>query len=324
MSTQYIVKFSKNLNSLFPSEKVDGFVELIPSKNKYSSPTISVRTHQDSSDTNNIQLLYKFITSNFAKVDFDDNKKICSINYSDGYSRSIDYNSSIEFDDSSSSAYSKFKKSFEELLNSSKKTIYYDSGRVKYIGDVITEEEKMSYNGEGSLYFDCYKNTLKYTGEFEEDDFDGAGKFYNMDGNVTLMANNISNGIPVQNGKLHINFRNREEIIDINFTELWVKLGVDSKDDRRKLVKSDDFLNVVASYYITGTSKNIKQLLFEDKSVPEQNIELWNQVQDLKVEVLKSRNDLNINLNNLVRVGKTFTSLLIFNIMLNMVVIYLR
>ena len=105
---------------------------------------------------------------------------------------------------------------------------------------------------------------------------------------------------------------------------MWVKLGVDNKDDRRKLVKSDDFLNIVASYYITGSSKNIKQLLFEDKSVPEQNIELLNQVQDLKVEVLKNRNDLNINLNNLVKVGKTFTSLLIFNIMLNMVVIYLR
>ena len=74
---------------------------LTPSKDKFSSPTISVRTHQDSNDTNNIQLLYKFITSNFATVNFNDDNKVCSINYSDGYSRSISYKSLVEFDDNS-------------------------------------------------------------------------------------------------------------------------------------------------------------------------------------------------------------------------------
>lgn len=330
MSTEYIVKFSKNVgNCLFPSEKVDGFVELNPSNNNFTVPTIRVRTHKEQNHESNIDLLFKFITSNFATVDFDDDNKSCSLKYKDGYSRSLEYNSVIEFDDSSSSAYSEFKKSFESLLNSKKETEYYDSGRIKYIGDWIEKDvapmaKEDVYNGEGVLYFDSHYNRVKYAGEFEDGEFDGAGKFYNSDNNVTLIANNISNGIPVQKGHLHVNFKHRQQVLEIVFNELWVKLDVDDKESKRQLVKSNDFVNIVTSAYLEKSSRNINKLLFEDKNSSEQNVELWNNINDLRLEIVKSRNDMNINMNNLVSVGKAFSSVLILNLMLNMVVIFMH
>ncbi len=325
MSTEYIVKFSKNTNNcLYPSDKVDGFVELTPSGNNSRIPTISVRTHKSSSDKDNISLLFKFITSNFAKVDFNDSDKTCSLSYNDGYSRSLSYSSLIEFDDSSSSAYSEFKKTFEDLLNSKYETEYYNSGNVKYTGNIVTEDSERLYNGEGTLYYDTYFNKAKYIGEFEDGKFDGAGKFFNQDGNVTLIANNISNGIPVQKGKLHINFRNRQEMIDITFSELWIKLDVDDKISQRQLVKSDEFVNMVTSSYLNKTDKSINLLMFEDKSPSEQNIELWNNLQKARREINTIRNDINTNMNNIVSVTKTLTSFVIFNLLLNFVVIYLK
>jgi hypothetical protein len=337
MSTQYIVKFSKDMNNfnscMSSSDKVDGFVELMPSKGNYSAPSISVRTEEDSKNDNNVQLLFKFITSNFANIDFDDTLNTCSLKYRDGYSQSLEYNSLIQFDGSSSSAYSQFKKSFEELMNTKKETTYHNSGRVKYVGDMIMNDDSQSkdYNGSGILYYDNHKRTIKYQGEFENNEFDGAGTFHNIDNNITLIANNISDGIPVQKGKLHINFKNRQQVFEITFSELWEKLSFKSinkmdctKRDQKRLVKSDDFLNIVASIYLETADKNVNQFLFEERSVSEQNLELLEQIQCLKLELLKSRKDMNINMNNLVSVGKAFASFLVFNILLNVVVIYVR
>ena len=67
MSTEYIVKFSKNIENYFgTSDPVDGFVELNPATNTSRVPTISVRTCKESTHKDNISLLFKFITSNFS------------------------------------------------------------------------------------------------------------------------------------------------------------------------------------------------------------------------------------------------------------------
>ena len=48
-----------------------------------------------------------------AEVNFDDRNRTCLLNYKDGYSRSVDYRSMIEFDENSQSAYKTFKSSFD-------------------------------------------------------------------------------------------------------------------------------------------------------------------------------------------------------------------
>ena len=323
MSTEYIVKFSKNIENYFgTSEPVDGFVELNPANDTSRVPTISVRTCKESTNKDNISLLFKFITSNFAEVNFDDDKNVCSMTYKDGYSRSLDYKSEIKFDSSSSSAYTAFKTEFVKLLNSKKETEYYNSGRVKYVGDTLVEDGETTYHGNGTIYYDSYYNRLLYEGEFEDNMFDGSGKFYNYDNNIMLEANNISNGIPVQKGKLHINFRHRQEVIDVDFDELWLKFNLKDRHDKRDFVKSTNFVNMVTSSYLENSDKNMNQLIFEDRSTSEQNLAIWKDIQLIGEELQIIKNDTNINMNNLVQVGKGLTSIMILILLLNISVLY--
>ena len=318
MSTEYIVKFSKNIgNYLSDSTEIDGFLELTAPNNFSRVPTISVRTCKESTHKDNVSLLFKFITSNFAEVNFDDKTHTCSMTYKDGYSRSLDYKSDIKFDSSSSSAYSKFKSEFEKLLNSKQETQYYDSGRVKYVGDIQTKDDDSFYQGEGVIYYDSYHSRPQYIGEFEENVFDGSGKFYNYDNNIILEANNISNGIPVQKGTLHINFKHRQEVIKVDFDELWFNIGLKEKSDRREFVKSTNFVNVIASSYLDKTDKKMQQLIFEDRSSPEQSVAIWTDLQHIKEELDIMKKDTNINMNNMVTVARVLTSVMVFSILLN-------
>ncbi len=324
MTTEYIVKFTKVIDGLFDSSvKTDGFVELSPSNNNSRIPTISVRTHKKSSDENNLSLLFKFMTSNFADVKFDDDEKTCSLTYKDGYSRSIEYKSIMEFDSNSSSAYNDFKSQFQNLINTEHQTIYYDSGRTKYIGDVKNEDGDDIINGEGTLYHDTFLNKPKYVGEFEDNEFDGSGKFFNIDNNISLVANNISNGIPVQTGKLIVDFRNRKEIISFDFDDLWLKLDIKNKNEKRTVAKLPDFVNMITSKYLNRNERSMDQLIFEDKTSSEQNIIVWSDIQKIKDDIVTIRKDANINMNNMVKVTKALTTVLIFNLLVNLVALYL-
>ena len=318
MSTEYIVKFSKNIgNYLGDSNEIDGFVELNAPNNISRVPTISVRTCKQTTDKDNVSLLFKFITSNFADVNFNDDTNTCSMTYKDGYSRSLDYKSEIKFDSSSSSAYSTFKTEFEKLLNSKQETQYYQSGRVKYVGDIQTKEDETFYQGEGVIYYDSYHSRPQYVGEFEEGMFDGSGKFYNYDNNIILEANNISNGIPVQKGTLHINFKHRQEIIKVDFDEVWFNIGLKDKNERREFVRSNNFVNIIASSYLDKTDKKMQQLIFEDRSSPEQSLAIWTDLQNIKEELDIMKKDTNINMNNMVKVTRVLTSVMLFSILLN-------
>lgn len=324
MSTEYIIKFTKVIDGLFdPSVKTDGFLELSQLNNNTKIPSISIRTHKNSSDENNLLLLFKFITSNFADVKFDDDDKKCLLTYKDGYSRSIEYKSIIEFDSNSSSAYTDFKSQFQNLINTEHQTIYYDSGRIKYIGDVKNEDDKNLINGEGIFYHDTFFNKPKYIGEFEDNNFDGSGKFFNIDNNISLIANNISNGIPVQTGKLIVDFRNRKEIINVDFDDLWLKLNIKNKNEKRAIVKLPDFVNMIASKYLNKNERSMNQLIFEDKTSSEQNMIVWTDIQKIKEDIDTIRKDTNINMNNMVKVTKTLTTVLIFNLMVNLLALYL-
>ena len=287
-SNDYIIKFTKNVHDYSrTSEKVDAFLEL---NTNNSIPTIAVRTHKDKFDVNNRLLFHKYITKEFAKVEFNDSNRTCTLSYRDGYSRSISYKSLVEFDDNSSSAYTTFKESFEKLLNTKSESQYHDSGRLRYVGEVLElEDEENSYNGNGTLYFDSQNNSKKYTGEFEDGEFDGAGEFFSNDGNIKIVANNISNGIPVQKGKLHINFQSREEIVDIDFSKLWQSIGIKDKRKQRSYVSSDGFVNNIAKIYWGQSDKTMEDVIFEEKSTSQQNIEIWNQMKNLNDEIKQLR-----------------------------------
>ena len=319
-SNDYIVRFTKNVHDYTrTSENVDAFLGLNTTNR---IPAIIVRTCKDKYDVNNRVLFHKYITKEFAKVEFNDSNRTCSLSYQDGYSRSISYKSLIEFDSNSSSAYTTFKESFEKLLNTKSESQYYDSGRLRYVGEVLElEDEESSYNGNGVLYYDYCSNSKKFSGEFEDGEFDGAGEFYNQEGNIKIIANNISNGLPVQKGKLHINFQSREEVIDIDFSKLWDTLCINDKRLQRKFASSNNFVNETARLYWGHSDKSMDDVIFEEKSVTQQNVEIWNQLKDLSDEMQKMKLEAKRESLSRKTADKITVGFVLLGIILNLVVI---
>jgi hypothetical protein len=314
MATQYIIKFKKNTDDdecFKVNDIVDCYVELSEYKtNRMKIPTIEVRTCKDAGDDTNVVLLYKHITNKFAKVDFNDSERMCTIIYNGGYNQKTTYTSTMKFDDSSSSAYSDFKTNFESSLNSSFETEYYPSGRVMYIGEMLynkTEDgnpKNRVPNGDGTLYFNSFNKAIKYDGEFDDGKYDGRGQFYNKEGKITLTALNISNGIPTQKGKLNINFTNKHEVIELTFSEIWEKLGLTNKEQRKKFVMNDNFVNEITKLYWKNDDVGINELSFRENPASEQRSVLWKELKSLRFEITR----MNISSNKL---SETNTSQLV-------------
>lgn len=291
MSTQYIVKFIKN-NEDKNSESIDSFAEL--SKTLNNSYTITVRTHKDSKNDSNQILLYKFITNNFANVEFDDIKKICYLTYSGKFDNTY-ITSLILFDDNGASAYSDFKKNLEIQLNSNYITINYKSGNIRYNGEVINHDKSLNYdskyNGKGTEYYDTINNYPKYSGEYENGLYDGSGTFYGFNNKVHIIVNNISNGIPTQKGKLYINFDKMKDVINLEFTsEFWDKFNIYNKNSKQEFVKSNTFVNEIVHKF--WNKQYISELVFMDKSINEKYFELYQELDFIKNQ-LKETNELN-------------------------------
>jgi hypothetical protein len=279
MSTQYIVKFSKDA-SYNESSIYDGFLELISDN---GCPTILIRTCKDSTDPKNINLLNLYVTKNMGKFNFDHHTLTCSINSYYKYYRII-------FDSSSSSAFTDFKKNFEIALNSKFDTEYYPkSGNLKYVGEVLYQDQRTFVaNGTGTLYYDKPGQKIRYQGEFSEGNFDGAGKFYSSDGRVVLTANNISNGVPTQKGKLEMNF-GKLEVLEVKFTELWNKLNLNDKDSVKKFVLSDEFIDEILINFWDNKDITIEEAKF--KYLPEEDKQMivYNQLKEIKKYMEESR-----------------------------------
>jgi hypothetical protein len=181
-----------------------------------------------------------------------------------------------------------FKKNLLELTSTQMETIQYTNGRILYIGEVlyIKKEDKVIdrvANGQGTLYYNGLNHVIKYKGEWEQGKFDGAGIFYSYDGKMSLSANNISNGIPTQKGKLNINFTTSTETIDINFSDMFDKMAL-NKEEKINLVLSDTFVKKVAELYWQN-DEPIDRTIFRDKTVDDKHVELWSQIQELNTRI---------------------------------------
>jgi hypothetical protein len=308
MTTQYIIKFKSIVNDdncFRERESVDGFVELSEHKtSRMTIPTITVKTCENANNEKNNTLLYKHITNKFAEVDFNDSTRICSITYNDGYRQNTTYTSTLMFDENSASAYSDFKKNFEALLNSKYETEHYSNGKIMYIGEIlyVKDENEVITNrvpsGNGTLHFNSFKNTVKYDGEFDDGVYDGGGTFYNIDGKITITALNISNGIPTQKGKLNINYTCKNEVIDINFSELWEKLKLTNKEQRKNYVMNDNFVNEVTKLYWQKDDLSFNELTFIVKPISEQITELWKETIKLRGDLHSERLKYQIQIDN--------------------------
>ena len=279
MSNQYIVKFSKDA-SYSESSLYDGFLELVSDN---GCPTIFIRTCKDSTDPKNVNLLNLYVTKNMGKFNFDHHTLTCTINSYYKYYRII-------FDSSSSSAFTDFQRNFETALNSKFDTEYYPkSGNLKYVGEVLYKDQQTFVaNGSGTLYYDKPGQKVRYQGEFSDGYFDGPGKFYSSDGRVVLTANNISNGVPVQKGKLEMNF-GKLEVMEVKFTELWNKLNLNDKDSVRKFVLSDEFIDEILINFWDNKDVTIEEAKFKYLPEEDKQMVIYNQLKDMKKYMEETR-----------------------------------
>ena len=280
MSTQNIVKFINTLLSV----ETDAFVELIKNKNGIS--IITVRTHKDKFDVSNETLLYKFMTNNFAQVTFDNTESSVILQYRDNNNME-QITSIIKFDNNSSSAYNDFKKNFNEMYNTKYETEYYTSGREMYVGEVLYRKDSKDVvidripNGMGTMYYDLPGHMIKYSGEFEAGLYDGKGTLYSKDNKISLTLNNISSGVPIKKGKLHINYSKKKETIEIDFNDIWKKYNITDKVIKNQIVLTDNFIvDLARVYWSDNDIIPMEAMVFQDKSLDDKYLELWTMVRE--------------------------------------------
>jgi len=276
MSNVYIIKLKKNNNS----DIVDAFLEL--SNNSNGHPYLQVRTHEKSSDVDNQELLYKYISNNFSQVSFltnDDNHE-CLLKYFD----KIEYNTTFYFDSQSASSFTHFTETFNNMINNKIETIKYPSGHLYYFGKTVNNRNIKQPHGLGTVHYDTVASKVKYTGEFEYGKYDGAGEFFNYDNKISIKANNISNGIPTQTGVLTIKLGVKSELYDIDFNYLFESLKLTEKKDKQFFVNSDKFVNKVAKLYWTR-EESIKSVIFREQNINDKQLEIWNQLLKLNKKI---------------------------------------
>ena len=114
----------------------------------------------------------------------------------------------IRFDASSSASHASFMKTYEKVKDTSVDVTRYSNGKIKCEGPRTDN----AYDGMCVEYHNNYSSSVKYIGEFEDDEYDGAGEFFSECGTIRLVANNICSGDPNGIGKLFIAGRHVENV----------------------------------------------------------------------------------------------------------------
>jgi len=307
MSSQYIVTFIKDTNMM--TDSVDCFAEIDKSRN--GIPFLTIRTHKLHTDPINQTLFYKFITNNFANISYNDNNNLCYLKYKE-YTNEI--TSTIMFDSSSSSSYAEFKKNLDAMMNTKNETEYYPNDRVMYTGELLHKKDDAGTvigrlaNGTGVYYYDLPGHKIKYSGEFENGLFDGAGTFYSDDGKFSITANNISSGVPTQIGKLSLNFCNTNRDIVFAFNDIWDHFKYTTKEDKKTFVLSNDFTKIIVRIVCEKNydSEYLDNLIFEDKPDVIKINELRKQITTLTADNLVLRKEI-VSLKDMFRMLVKFT-----------------
>jgi len=162
MSTQYIVKFCKNIDTNEPF--VDGYIELNKSILGYGTIEFKSELNSNLVDSPNIVIFRKMLTNQYLLISYDDNNRDCFLEYSDTFNSKIKYKSVIRFDESSHSAYNEFKKNLLELTTTQMETIQYTNGRILYIGEVLYIKKFGHIDGNHYIcykVFKLYRNQIK-------------------------------------------------------------------------------------------------------------------------------------------------------------------
>lgn len=169
----------------------------------------------------------------------------------------------------SNQEYQKFKDEFNIYMNRKYGNKYYKSGNLKYFGEM----NKYIEHGEGIEYFDTPDKVIKYDGEFEDGEYDGAGRFYDKNHLFYVTANNISQGIPRQTIFVHN--------LQTNQTKSYKFVPEKNYDKKylKKYVKSDLWVLDMVQESYNYDDHDINNYIFMKKDVNQKLFTIYKMLQ---------------------------------------------
>jgi hypothetical protein len=208
-------------------------------------------------------------------------------------------------------------------MNTTYETQYHTSGNISYIGNIINVDNTQLAHGKGAVYYDVCNYKAKYFGEFENGMYDGKGIFYNKDNKIRVEFNTISNGIPINNGKLYFDYvrLGKKQPIDINFNQFWdaMKFVSNEKKSKQKLVASDGFVDMIATYYWKDPI-SLSEVAFRDKSIDDKQIELFEKMNTVQIAIT---NKLKYNTDILEQASNIINQSIMYHMFINIVMFML-
>lgn len=259
---QFIITFDGN--DAFASLISDEFYKrlVITNKQNNKDPEFQIFLHK-----------YFLKNSNF-EITWDDYKHTCKIKHTT-YEETEDKinENNIVFDRNSAASFKKFKETLSNYMKTENTQIFYNSDNLKYIGPVknsvnddFADLGQNVPHGKGVLFYDFDENELKskYSGSFNEGQYDGNGIFYDETNYISIEAPNISNGIPQR--KINIKYDKKSKEVDVK--DIWDQVGYNRFSDSKEIyeyVSSDDFVKEVAYMFIDN--KELDEYLFNNRSI---------------------------------------------------------
>ena len=291
-STYKVIKF-KDFNDR-ANDNLDGYSSFEINDNKFR-PEISLISDEKRKNFKN----YNF--SIVESTNFEFNDRTYEIKIICGFNRC---NVEFTFDKNDWSSY-KHAKDFLNSLKSKKYSyIYYDNGRIKYIGETIPIQEaiddvnfaqyksiKSQAHGLGTQYFDCDEMKIQYAGSFQNGNFEGDGTLYSYDGKAYIECKNFQDGLPTCFGKIMFN---NEEIININDKD---KLEQIDFDDIYSKFEDNKLPTIYRNYENFVLSKNfikhIVEYILDDMNYEFDTLSDKEKIKSLKEEIKELKKNLN-------------------------------
>ena len=260
--TKYIItiyQYKQSENDLsFKWEKLeDGYAYII--EEKYGK-NLKISIYEEEKNYNKEYLMNDFITNNM-RFDFKNLENPKRFNV---FIETPTNKIGLQFDNNSSSAFNSFKDELEKGKSMKKLVKYYESGNIKYIGSGV--DDKME--GEGIEFYDDKEKKYKYIGEFENNKYDGSGKFYSYNQNIELNINNISRNKP--NGTCNLVLKSLEGVeIETKVFNISKIKNINLNDE----TLCEDIANILIP--------NLKDIIFNKMTIEDKLLEIHNNVNEI-------------------------------------------
>lgn len=166
----------------------------------------------------------------------------------------------LRFDKNSSVSFDIFKEKLDKLISNEQKIEYYENTqKIKFYG---CQNENKEWDGKVSEYFNNRKNSIKFDGEMEDDEY-ASGTFYNKEGTIQVKINNIVDNIP--NGFITIFIHENKYNVNYDSINNFDNLRLEDDEFVNQLCKNHFGIDFMTKINFTNTiSSNRDYILLQN------------------------------------------------------------